>query len=71
MGAMDFKILKQDKNTAARAGVIQTIHGDIETPYLVPVATLAAVRSLDSADLKMLGAQCALVNTYHCIKTRR
>jgi len=65
MAEFEFKIIGKDKNTAARRGIIHTFHGEIETPYLVPVATLAAVRSLDSADLEMLGAQCALINTYH------
>ncbi|MDD4652932.1 MAG: tRNA guanosine(34) transglycosylase Tgt, partial [Methanothrix sp.] len=37
----------------------------IETPYLVPVATLGSVRALGSDDLLSLGAQCTLANTYH------
>jgi len=65
MAEFDFEIINKDKNTAARTGIIHTRRGDIETPYFVPVATLASVRSLDSADLAMLGAQCGLVNTYH------
>jgi len=60
-----FEVIKQNTDNRARAGVIHTRRGDIETPYFVPVGTLASVRSLDSADLEMLGAQCALVNTYH------
>jgi len=65
MSVLDFKIIKQDKNTRARIGVIKTRRGEIETPYFVPVATLGSVRSLGSDDLETLGAQCALVNTYH------
>ncbi|MFZ3074226.1 MAG: tRNA guanosine(34) transglycosylase Tgt [Minisyncoccales bacterium] len=65
MAEFRFEIIKQDKNSRARAGVVHTRRGDIETPHFVPVGTLASVRSLDSADLEMLGAQCALVNTYH------
>jgi queuine tRNA-ribosyltransferase len=65
MSGLTFEIQKQDDCTAARAGVIRTRRGDIETPHFVPVATLASARALDSADLEMLGAQCALVNTYH------
>ncbi len=60
-----FKILKQDKKTRARVGVIKTSHGKIETPYFVPVATSASIRSLDSSDLDRLGTQCTLANTYH------
>ncbi|MBR9699679.1 tRNA guanosine(34) transglycosylase Tgt [Candidatus Woesearchaeota archaeon] len=58
-----FKILK--KEGKARTGVISTTHGKIETPYLIPVATLGSVRALDSDDLHALGAQCSLANTYH------
>jgi len=60
-----FKVLKKDKKTRARLGLISTSHGKIETPYFVPVATSATVRALDSEDLEKLGAQCALANTYH------
>jgi tRNA-guanine transglycosylase len=65
MAEFEFEIIKQDKNSRARAGAIHTRRGDIETPYFVPVGTLASVRGLDSTDLGMLGAQCALINTYH------
>jgi tRNA-guanine transglycosylase len=65
MAEFEFEIIKQDKNSRARAGAIHTRRGDIETPYFVPVGTLASVRGLDSSDLQMLGAQCALINTYH------
>jgi len=65
MANFGFEIKKQDGDTWARTGVIHTRRGDIETPYFVPVGTLASVRSLDAADLEMLGAQCALINTYH------
>jgi queuine tRNA-ribosyltransferase len=65
MANFKFEIVEQDENTRARAGVIRTRRGEIKTPHFVPVGTLASVRSLDSADLEMLGAQCALINTYH------
>ena len=60
-----FKILKEDKESRARLGVIKTRRGYIDTPYFVPVATLASVRALGSDDLDALGLQCALANTYH------
>lgn len=60
-----FKILKEDKESRARLGVIKTRRGYIDTPYFVPVATLASVRALGSDDLAALGVQCALANTYH------
>jgi len=65
LSALSFEILKQDKETHARSGLIRTRRGDIETPYFVPVATLASVRALGSDDLAALGVQCALANTYH------
>jgi queuine tRNA-ribosyltransferase len=65
MADFSFKVLKKDKKTYARLGIIKTKHGDIETPYFIPVATLASVRALDSEDIISLGAQCTLSNTYH------
>ena len=65
MSALSLEILKQDKETKARLGLIKTRRGDIQTPYLVPVATMGSVRALGSDDLLSLGVQCALANTYH------
>jgi tRNA-guanine transglycosylase len=60
-----FEIIKKDKKTKARAGVIKTPHGDIETPIFVPVGTQATVKSLDPKQIHELGAQAVLANTYH------
>lgn len=60
-----FQVQKEDGDTRARRGVIRTRRGCIETPYFVPVATLATVRSLGADDLEVLGVQCTLANTYH------
>lgn len=65
MNKFNFKILKKDKETGARAGVISTPHGDIQTPAFVPVGTQATVKSLDNKDLKEAGTQIFIVNTYH------
>ncbi len=65
MTEFSFEILGSDKETDARLGLIRTRRGDIETPYLVPVATLGSVRALGSDDLAALGVQCSLANTYH------
>jgi tRNA-guanine transglycosylase len=65
MTEFSFEILGRDKETHARLGMIRTRRGDIETPYLVPVATLGSVRALGSDDLASLGVQCSLANTYH------
>src|SRR3989304_7958167 len=58
-----FKVLVKDKN--ARAGVIKTSHGDIETPAFIPVGTKATVKSLTSEQIREIGPQVVLVNTYH------
>ena len=49
----------------ARAGILKTSNGCIETPVFMPVATLASVKSLDPFDLSMIGASIILSNTYH------
>ena len=60
-----FEIVKKDRKTKARAGIIKTPHGDIETPIFVPVGTQATVKSLDPKQIHELGAQAVLANTYH------
>lgn len=49
----------------ARTGVISTAHGEIKTPAFVPVGTQATVKGLTADDLRMVGSQCMLSNTYH------
>jgi tRNA-guanine transglycosylase len=61
----NFEIIKKDKKTKARAGIIKTPHGEIETPIFVPVGTQATVKSLDPKQIHELGAQIVLANTYH------
>ena len=53
------------RDGAARAGVIQTPHGPIETPTFIPLATKGSVRGLDTDEVKALGYQLILGNTYH------
>jgi queuine tRNA-ribosyltransferase len=50
---------------AARAGVLVTPHGVVETPAFMAVGTLATVKALDPLDLKAMGAQMILSNAYH------
>jgi queuine tRNA-ribosyltransferase len=49
----------------ARRGRLDTLHGAVETPAFMPVGTLGAVKSLTPADLREVGAQIVLANTYH------
>ncbi|MGH7521007.1 MAG: tRNA guanosine(34) transglycosylase Tgt [Gemmatimonadales bacterium] len=50
---------------AARSGSLTLPHGTVETPVFMPVGTQATVRTLSPADLKAVGAQIVLANTYH------
>jgi queuine tRNA-ribosyltransferase len=51
----------------ARAGILKTAHGEIETPFFMPIATKGAVKTLSSLDMKDLGSQIILSNTYHLL----
>lgn len=50
---------------AARTGRLALSHGDVLTPTFMPVGTRASVKGLDSADLRAVGSQMVLSNTYH------
>ncbi len=60
-----FKILKKHKKSKARLGLIKTSHGVIHTPAFFPVATKATVKSLTPDDIKEIGFEAILANTYH------
>ena len=63
---MTFELLHTDSNTAARAGVITTDHGTIETPIFMPVGTLGSVKGVHLHEIKEdIQAQIILGNTYH------
>jgi queuine tRNA-ribosyltransferase len=49
----------------ARAGVLQTAHGEVKTPVFMPVGTKATVKTLTPAEVRDLGAQILLGNSYH------
>jgi queuine tRNA-ribosyltransferase len=53
------------QSAAARAGVLSTPHGKVETPGFMPVGTRASVKALDTTDLVGVGTQMVLSNTYH------
>src|SRR3989337_322667 len=65
MSQISFKITSKDKKTKARAGMIKTPHGSIETPQFIPVGTQGSVKAVSPRDLKEMGAQVVLANTYH------
>lgn len=63
---MNFTLLHSDKDTKARAGIIETDHGTIETPIFMPVGTAATVKAVHQRELKQdIQAQIILGNTYH------
>jgi len=53
------------KDGSARAGLLHTAHGAIETPIFMPVGTVGSVKALAPDDLDAIGAQIILGNTYH------
>jgi queuine tRNA-ribosyltransferase len=65
MSKFGFKIEKKLKGTLARAGVLSTPHGKIETPAFIVVGTRATVKTLSPEDVRDLGGQAILSNTYH------
>jgi queuine tRNA-ribosyltransferase len=63
---MQFSILNTDNNSKARAGIIQTDHGEIKTPVFMPVGTAGAVKAVHIPELSVdTKAQIILGNTYH------
>lgn len=62
---IQFTVIKEHSNGAARVGEIVTRHGVIKTPAFIPVGTKATVKSLTPEQIKSLGAQAVLANTYH------
>lgn len=65
MSKFGFTITKKLSGTLARAGEIHTPHGVIQTPAFVTVGTKATVKSLTPEQVRGLGAQVVLANTYH------
>ena len=60
-----FEVIKEDGSTGARAGLLKTPHGEVETPVFMPVGTQGTVKTLSPQDLKECGVQIVLANTYH------
>ena len=62
---LNFTIHARDAASRARAGVIETAHGPIETPVFMPVGTKGTVKALTPDEVKAHGAHIILGNTYH------
>lgn len=63
---MHFELTQADAHSNARAGILQTDHGAIETPIFMPVGTQGTVKGVHQHELREdIGAQIILGNTYH------
>jgi queuine tRNA-ribosyltransferase len=63
---LNFDLISKDTNSSARAGIITTDHGVIETPIFMPVGTVGSVKAVTQKQLKEeINAQIILGNTYH------
>jgi queuine tRNA-ribosyltransferase len=62
---MEFKRIAKDPDCEARLGKIMTPHGEFSTPVFMPVGTQATVKALMPEQVRDLGAEIILGNTYH------
>lgn len=63
---MEFRLIQTDRKTKARAGIISTDHGNIETPIFMPVGTVGSVKAIHIKDVRDDAlARIILGNTYH------
>ena len=60
-----FELQHVCSQTGARAGILHTPHGQVETPVYMPVGTQAVVKAMTSREMKEIGAPILLANTYH------
>ena len=65
MSAIRYELIKTCKQSGARLGRLHTPHGVIETPIFMPVGTQATVKAMTPEELKEIGSQIILSNTYH------
>ncbi len=65
MSTFQFHLDATDRDTAARCGRWQTPHGVVETPAFMPVGTSGTVKGLTPDQLREIGSQMVLANTYH------
>ena len=65
MQELYFCLKYKDLYSKARRGILKTLHGEIQTPFFMPVGTNATVKTLAGEDLIQMGSQIVLSNTYH------
>ena len=64
MNNESFLIIFKDKKTHARAGILKTKSGKIETPFFMPVATKTSVKHLSPAELESMNANAIISNSF-------
>jgi queuine tRNA-ribosyltransferase len=62
---VSFQVIQSDTATKARLGQLTTVHGTFETPMFMPVGTQATVKGVTPRELKEIGTEILLGNTYH------
>lgn len=63
---MDFRLTATAPDSAARAGIVTTDHGEVPTPIFMPVGTVGSVKGVHAHELKVdIDARIILGNTYH------
>jgi len=60
-----FEVIARDPNSRARAGLLYTPHGVVETPAFMPVGTAGSVKAMAQEQLEQIGVEMLLANTYH------
>jgi len=65
MALFDLTLIATDRTTAARRASFETAHGAVQTPAFMPVGTRATVKGMLPSQLREIGAQVLLANTYH------
>lgn len=60
-----FTNISESRQSHARRGILSTPHGDLQTPFFMPIATKGAVKTISTADVERLGSPILLSNTYH------
>jgi len=65
VAAVRYELIKTCRQTGARLGLLHTPHGTFETPLFMPVGTQASVKAMSPDELKEIGADIILSNTYH------
>ncbi len=65
MGKLEYQLVKEEKNTKARLGILKTVWGNYDTPMFMPVGTKATVKNVSPEELKEINSGIILANTYH------